>query len=1075
MARSSEPVGSRSPTASFAVVVPVPRERGTAIRYAAAVGATLLALAVTLPIAPYLQRVIFVLFWPAVIGAAWFGGVGPAVLASVLSVLVADYFLIGPPGQLTVSSPEDLIPLAVFLFSSTAVALLTDATRTARRTAAQAAARNVELIHELELQAEELEQQLEESQALSEELEQSTEELAERTAAAETAETFTKGILDSITHPFVVHDTDWRFRYINEAAATVFRQSPRASHDPPIGRVLWELYPDIVGSAFEREMRRAATERQPVTFEAFYPARSEWLALSCFPLADGGLATQWIDITARRRAEEADRYLTRAGQVLGSSLDYETTLGQLAQVVVPELADWCAVHIVEEDGVPRELAVAHVDPAKVAWASEISRRYPPRLDAPTGVPNVLRTARPEIYPNITDEMVVAGAVDEEHLRLSRQLGLKSALIVPLVSNQRAIGALTLVSAESGRRYSDEDLPLASELARRAATAVEHARLHRQAVTAGAAAQRAMRSVNRLYSLAARLTGAATPPSVADAMLAEAAETFGAERGTVSLVAEDGDTTRAVAAFGYAEDTLRQWRSYSLRSTVSATRESVETGRGVFIESLADARARYPAAAPFLEAAGTETAVVLPIMTDGRVRGVLTLAWTKVHTIPADEREFMQRFAVQSGQAFARALAFEAERIARERTERLQALTAALADAGNESEVAHIVVSHLREVLEPRAVAIFRVEDDVDHRQHLAMVDERGVDPARRARFQSLSLHGDSPLAELVRQREPVFLPDGAAFRARFPKWPASDRAVGQEAWVGIPLIASTGRPLGAFALGFTEARSFDTDLRRYVESIGDQATQAFERVRLLETEHAARQAAEEANRAKTQFLATMSHELRTPLNAISGYAELLSLGLRGPTTPEQQEDLSRIMRSQRHLLSVINDILNFARLEAGHVEYRVTNVPVTELLGDLESLIRPQLAAKQLEFVCEPVFGSIVARADAEKVRQVLLNLLANAVKFTPPGGRVHVVCEHDEARVYIRVGDTGIGIPVDRRGAIFEPFVQLHRTLAQPAEGTGLGLAISRDLARGMGGELTVESEAGTGSTFTLALERVS
>jgi len=209
MARSSEPVGSRSPTASFAVVVPVPRERGTAIRYAAAVGATLLALAVTLPIAPYLQRVIFVLFWPAVIGAAWFGGVGPAVLASVLSVLVADYFLIGPPGQLTVSSPEDLIPLAVFLFSSTAVALLTDATRTARRTAAQAAARNVELIHELELQAEELEQQLEESQALSEELEQSTEELAERTAAAETAETFTKGILDSITHPFVVHDTDW--------------------------------------------------------------------------------------------------------------------------------------------------------------------------------------------------------------------------------------------------------------------------------------------------------------------------------------------------------------------------------------------------------------------------------------------------------------------------------------------------------------------------------------------------------------------------------------------------------------------------------------------------------------------------------------------------------------------------------------------------------------------------------------------------------------------------------------------------------------------------------------------------
>ena len=1073
MTRSPEPVPSRPETASFAVVVPVPRERGIAVRYAAAVGATLLALAITFPLAPYLQRVIFVLFWPAVIGAAWFGGVGPAVLASVLSVLVADYFLIGPPGQLTVASPEDLIPLAVFLFSSTAVALLTDATRTARRTAAQAAARNAELVHELELQAVELEQQLEESQALSEELEQSTEELAERTAGAEAAETFTKGILDSITHPFVVHDADWRFRYINEAAAAVFRQSPRASHDPPIGRVLWEVYPDIVGTAFEREMRRAAAERRPLTFEALYPARGEWLALSCFPLADGGLATQWIDITARRRAEEADRYLTRAGQVLGSSLDYETTLRQLAQVVVPELADWCAVHIVEEDGVPRELAVAHVDPEKVAWASEISRRYPPRHDAPTGVPNVLRTARPEIYPDITDEMIVGGAVDDEHLRLSRQLGLKSALIVPLVSNQRAIGALTLVSAESGRRYSEQDLPLASELARRAATAVEHARLHRQAVASGAAAQRAMRSVNRLYSLATRLTGAATPTAVADAVLAEAAETFSVERGTVSLIAEDGDTTRAVAAFGYGEETLREWRSYSLRGTISATRESVETGRGVFIESLADARARYPAIAPFFEAAGTETAVVLPILTDGRARGVITLAWTKVHTIPADEREFMERFAVQSGQAFARALAFEAERIARERTERLQGLTAALADAGSEREVAHIVVSHLRDVLEPAAVAIFRVEDDEDRRPHLVMIHESGVDEARRARYQTLSLQGDSPLAELVRQRETVFLSDAAAFQARFPEWPASRRAVGQQAWVGIPLVASTGRPLGAFALGFVEARSFDPDLRRSIDSIGDQATQAFERVRLLETEHAARQAAEEANRAKTQFLATMSHELRTPLNAISGYAELLSLGLRGPTTPEQQEDLGRIMRSQRHLLSVINDILNFARLETGHLEYHLTDVPAAELLGDLESLIRPQLAAKQLELSYEPVSDDIVVRADAEKVRQVLLNLMANAVKFTAPGGQIWISCEQDDAHVYVRVTDTGIGIPTDRRGAIFEPFVQLHRTLAQPSEGTGLGLAISRDLARGMGGELTVESEPGMGSTFTLVLER--
>ena len=147
--------------------------------------------------------------------------------------------------------------------------------------------------------------------------------------------------------------------------------------------MLWEVYPDIVGTVFEREMRRAATERRPVTFEAFYPGRGEWSMLSCFPLA-GRRARDAVDRTSPRskRAEET-RALPRARERgrSGSSLDYETTLEQLAQIVVPELADWCAVHIVEDDGAPRQLAVAHVDPAKVAWARELNRRYPPRPDA----------------------------------------------------------------------------------------------------------------------------------------------------------------------------------------------------------------------------------------------------------------------------------------------------------------------------------------------------------------------------------------------------------------------------------------------------------------------------------------------------------------------------------------------------------------------------------------------------------------------------------------------------------------------------------------------------------------------
>jgi PAS domain S-box-containing protein len=242
---------------------------------------------------------------------------------------------------------------------------------------------------------------------------------------------------------------------------------------------------------------------------------------------------------------------------------------------------------------------------------------------------------------------------------------------------------------------------------------------------------------------------------------------------------------------------------------------------------------------------------------------------------------------------------------------------------------------------------------------------------------------------------------------------------------------------------------------------------------------AARRRAEEANRAKSEFLAAMSHELRTPLNAIGGYAELMELGVRGPVTDEQRGDLARIRRSQRHLLTLITDILNFARLEGGRVEYDVRPVPLADLIADAAPMVEPQLAAQQLAFEVRlpEGAGDTTARADQEKVRQILLNLLSNAAKFTPAGGRVTVAVEAPPAPpgapVRVRVSDTGIGIPADKLDAIFDPFVQVQTGLTRRHEGTGLGLAISRDLARGMGGDLTVESAPGAGSTFTLTLPR--
>jgi signal transduction histidine kinase len=235
----------------------------------------------------------------------------------------------------------------------------------------------------------------------------------------------------------------------------------------------------------------------------------------------------------------------------------------------------------------------------------------------------------------------------------------------------------------------------------------------------------------------------------------------------------------------------------------------------------------------------------------------------------------------------------------------------------------------------------------------------------------------------------------------------------------------------------------------------------------------ARSEAEAANRAKSDFLAMMSHELRTPLNAIGGYAELIELGIHGPVTDEQRDALTRISRSQTHLLTLINDVLNFARIDAGQIRYVVQDVPMNETLAGLEALVAPQVAARSLTLRYDPCDAEIVASADADKVRQVVLNLLSNAVKYTPEGGTVAVGCEADDSTVRVYVRDTGSGIEADRLPSIFEPFVQGHRALNRPNDGVGLGLAISRDLARGMGGDVTVESELGVGSTFTLELPR--
>ena len=293
--------------------------------------------------------------------------------------------------------------------------------------------------------------------------------------------------------------------------------------------------------------------------------------------------------------------------------------------------------------------------------------------------------------------------------------------------------------------------------------------------------------------------------------------------------------------------------------------------------------------------------------------------------------------------------------------------------------------------------------------------------------------------------------------------------------IGAPLRAS-GRLVGVIHAGTVDAREFNEEDVILLQLVADRVAHAIERARLLDAERTARAEAELANRAKMDFLAMMSHELRTPLNAIAGYAELLAIGLRGPLTEAQLADVQAIHRNERHLLSLIEEVLTFAKLDAGRIRLEPEDVRVSAALASMSDLIAPQMEQKQIEYRLEPCDSSLAVFADVEKLQQVVLNLLSNAVKFTPSGGQIRISAAMLTAHgnlVAIRVVDTGIGIPADKLESIFEPFVQLDGGLTRTSQGTGLGLAISRDLARAMHGDLVVRSQEGKGAEFVLTLPR--
>jgi signal transduction histidine kinase len=301
------------------------------------------------------------------------------------------------------------------------------------------------------------------------------------------------------------------------------------------------------------------------------------------------------------------------------------------------------------------------------------------------------------------------------------------------------------------------------------------------------------------------------------------------------------------------------------------------------------------------------------------------------------------------------------------------------------------------------------------------------------------------------------------------------RQLGIGSLLTVPLIARK-RLLGAITfIGAQRGISYSAEDLQLAEDVANRGALALDNAQVYDLALVLQRSAETANRAKTAFLGAMSHELRTPLNAIGGYIDILDMGLRGPVTAGQHADFARVKTNQQHLALLITEILNFVRVGSGHLQYAIGDVKACDAMRHAIELIEPLFGQKGLKFNGIGGDLSTVARADPERVTQILVNLLSNAIKFTPAGGEISADCGYTAETVTLRISDTGIGIAADKHKAIFEPFMQLKEGLTDREGGVGLGLAISRDLARAMHGDLTVESSEGKGARFTLSIPRAT
>lgn len=862
--------------------------------------------------------------------------------------------------------------------------------------------------------------------------------------------------------------------------------------------------------------RRAFLERTPqegVLGYRFLPGGEErWSTVRATPtFTETGeirlVINVFHDVTDERQAEERIRFLAETGTLLSASLDFDSTLAELAAQLVPRLGDYCIVDVVEEgNGRLRQVAITHRTPAREELLRTLRRRYPPEQNPSHPVSEVLRTGEPYLVEDARDAALSRAAVDDEHLSLYRELEATSYIVVPLEARGRTLGAISLGTGESGRRFGPIDLELVHEIARRAALAIDNALLYRAAE--GSFAQldtllvsapvgigfwdRELRFVRvndalaRLNRLPPREHVGRTLAEVIPELAPHLEPLYRSVLETGVPVVHEESTDEAIAGPGDA----RHWLSsyYPVRSEDGKTSGIGGVIMEITGQKRADARLRLLAEAGELFSSSLEqeeilqriARVVVPRIADAcniylahgdaldRVayahadteREEAMSAMPDRYVIGPDAPALLRDVIVSGEPLLAATLepellsALEAIGLDRAAFERVGSRSMMFVPFVSRGETLGVITLGAREPGRYTGSDLELVQE-LAGRASAALDNARLVGELRRRAqaAQALEFVGDGVF--LVGRDGVVLLWNPAAARITGL---AEERVVGASAETAL-----SGWPLGQGE----RPQTFPVDgphgelwLSLSAAEFPHGTVYAF---RDLTEERAVEQ-------LKSDFVSTVSHELRTPLAAIYGAAMTLQRSDVELNEVQQAGMLEVIAGESERLARIVNDILLASRLDSGAATVEIGRTDAAELARGVLAAAEAHLPPGIELALSVPDPGPQVA-ADPDGLRQVLVNLVENAVKYSPSGGLVELQLVPVEGRVRFAVRDCGLGIPASEHERIFEKFFRLDPNLARGVGGTGLGLYISREIVRRMGGRIRVESEPGRGSTFSFEL----